>query len=99
MKPDPDDAADDELSAARASQSSTVEEAMHEATTEDGFPHESSYTPSVQTERGPRLVAWASRASRVAVPEGQRPQCGTHGRQGIAEEPVEVRVRGQRWFE
>lgn len=45
-QPDSDDAADDELAAARAGQSTTVEEAMHDATKEDGFPHESAYTPS-----------------------------------------------------
>ena len=46
-EPDPDDAADDESAAERAGQSSTVEEAMHDASEEDGFPQESSYTPSV----------------------------------------------------
>ncbi len=45
-EPDPDDAADDELAAERAGQSTTAEEAMDVVTEEDGFADESSYTPS-----------------------------------------------------
>ncbi|MBK9739773.1 MAG: CsbD family protein [Actinobacteria bacterium] len=45
-EPDPDDAADDELAAERAGQSTTVEEAMDAATDEEGFVDESAYTPS-----------------------------------------------------
>lgn len=45
-EPDSDDAADDELAAERAGQSSTVEEAMDAQTDEEGFAHESAYTPS-----------------------------------------------------
>jgi hypothetical protein len=47
--PDPDDAADDELAAERAGQSTTVEEAMDAVADEEGFAHESSYTPSTVT--------------------------------------------------
>jgi hypothetical protein len=49
-EPDPDDAADDELAAERAGQSTTAEEAMDAATDEEGFAHESSYTPNTVTE-------------------------------------------------
>jgi hypothetical protein len=45
-EPDPDDAADDELSAERAGHPATVEEAMDAATTEDGRANESAYTPT-----------------------------------------------------
>lgn len=48
-EPDPDDAADDDLAAERAGQSTTVEEAMDAVTDEEGFAHESSYTPSTVT--------------------------------------------------
>lgn len=44
--PDPDDVADDALAAERAGQSTTVEEAMDVVADEEGFAHESSYTPS-----------------------------------------------------
>ena len=44
--PDPDDAADDELAAERAGQSTTVEEAMEAETDEEGFADESAYTAS-----------------------------------------------------
>jgi hypothetical protein len=48
-EPDPDDAADDDLAAERAGQSTTVEEAMDAESDEEGYAHESSYTPSVVT--------------------------------------------------
>jgi hypothetical protein len=48
-EPDPDDAADDDLAAERAGQSTTAEEAMDAATAEEGFAEESSYTPSADT--------------------------------------------------
>lgn len=52
--PDPDNAADDELAAERAGQSSTVEEAMDSATDEEGHVEESAYTPTpgLQVEPG-----------------------------------------------
>ena len=43
-EPDPDDAADDDLAAERAGQSTTVEEAMDAESDEEGYAHESSYT-------------------------------------------------------
>jgi len=43
-EPDPDDAADDDLAAERAGQSTTAEEAMDAATDEEGFADESAYT-------------------------------------------------------
>jgi hypothetical protein len=49
-EPDPDDAADDDLAAERAGQSTTAEEAMDAATNEEGFADESSYTPSTDTK-------------------------------------------------
>ena len=47
-EPDPDDAADDELAAELAGQSTTVEEAMDAATDEEGFVDESAYTPPLE---------------------------------------------------
>jgi hypothetical protein len=47
-EPDPDDAADDELAAELAGQSTTVEEAMDAATDEEGFVDESAYTPHLE---------------------------------------------------
>jgi hypothetical protein len=49
-EPDPDDAADDDLAAERAGQSTTAEEAMDAATDEQGFADESSYTSSADTK-------------------------------------------------
>jgi hypothetical protein len=49
-EPDPDNAADDDLAAERAGQSTTAEEAMDTATDEQGFAEESSYTPSTHTK-------------------------------------------------
>jgi hypothetical protein len=48
-EPDPDDAADDDLAAELAGQSTTVEEAMDAVTDEEGFADESAYTPSTVT--------------------------------------------------
>lgn len=57
-EPDPDDAADDELAAERAGQSSTAEEAMDAVTDEDGHVEESAYTPTpgLQQEPGAGVV-------------------------------------------
>jgi hypothetical protein len=45
-EPDPDDAADDDLAAELAGQSTTVEEAMDAVSEEDGHVDESAYTPA-----------------------------------------------------
>jgi hypothetical protein len=45
-EPDPDDAADDQLSAEIARQSTTSEEAMDAVTAEDGHVDESAYGPT-----------------------------------------------------
>jgi hypothetical protein len=52
-EPDPDDAADDELAAERAGQSSTAEEAMDAVTDEDGHSEESAYTPTPGLQQEP----------------------------------------------